>query len=71
MIRVSATMFRKQCIALLNHSGPEGIVITRRGRPAARVIPEGSGCASLIGSMKGKVRVKGDAETTGVFRRMN
>jgi antitoxin (DNA-binding transcriptional repressor) of toxin-antitoxin stability system len=65
MIEMNASKFKEQCLSLLDHLGPEGIVITKHGKPIARLIPEGSGCASLIGSMKGKIRIKGDIECTG------
>lgn len=32
----------------------------------ARVIPADSDCAALIGSMKGKIKVKGDVFSTGI-----
>jgi prevent-host-death family protein len=37
----------------------EEIVITRRGEPAARLVPEkrGAGFASLAGSWRGKVKI--------------
>jgi prevent-host-death family protein len=40
----------------------EEIVITRRGKPAARLVPErtGGGFASLAGSWKGRVRIAED-----------
>jgi prevent-host-death family protein len=40
----------------------EEIVITRRGRPAARLVPEsrGQGFASLAGAWRGKVRIADD-----------
>jgi prevent-host-death family protein len=40
----------------------EEIVITRRGKPAARLVPErrGQGFASLAGSWKGRVRIAND-----------
>ena len=65
MVEMNASKFKEQCLSLLDNLGPEGIVITKHGKPVARLIPEGSGCASLIGSMKGKIRVKGDIESTG------
>jgi antitoxin (DNA-binding transcriptional repressor) of toxin-antitoxin stability system len=36
------------------------------GKPVARLIPIGSGRADLIGSMKGKVQVKGAVFSTGI-----
>ena len=44
----------------------DGIVVTKHGKPVARVIPANSGCAALIGSMKGKVGVSGDVFSTGI-----
>ena len=40
----------------------EEIVITRRGKPAARLVPErtGKGFASLAGAWSGRVRVADD-----------
>ena len=44
----------------------EEIVITRHGKPVARLIPIESGCAELIASLKGKVKVTGDISSTGI-----
>jgi prevent-host-death family protein len=60
MRSLSASTFKEQCLAILDDLDPEGIVITKHGRPVARVIPEESNCADLIGSMKGKMVVTGD-----------
>jgi antitoxin (DNA-binding transcriptional repressor) of toxin-antitoxin stability system len=42
------------------------INITKRGKPVAKVIPIGSGCAALIGSMKGRLNIKGELLSTGI-----
>src|SRR5438445_6759622 len=34
---------------------PDGIVITKRGKPVAKLIPIGTDGASLIGSLRGKI----------------
>lgn len=44
-------------------------MITKRGKPVARVIPVSTDCASLIGSLKGKLKIKGDIFSTGLDRR--
>jgi prevent-host-death family protein len=67
MRRISASKFREQCLSLLDDLSAEGIVITKRGKPVVKVIPIGSGCAGLIGSMKGKLKIKGDIMSTGVW----
>jgi antitoxin (DNA-binding transcriptional repressor) of toxin-antitoxin stability system len=66
MQEIKASKFKEQCLSLLDHLDPEGLLITKHGKPVARVIPANSGCKDLIGSMKGKIRVQGDILSTGV-----
>jgi antitoxin (DNA-binding transcriptional repressor) of toxin-antitoxin stability system len=66
MEQISASKFKAQCLSLLDRLDPEGIVVTKHGKAIARVIPADSGCAALIGSMKGKVKVTGDVLSTGI-----
>jgi antitoxin (DNA-binding transcriptional repressor) of toxin-antitoxin stability system len=65
---ISASKFKAQCLSLLDRLDPDGIVVTKHGKAIARAIPADSGCAALIGSMKGKVKVKGDIISTGIAR---
>lgn len=51
---------------MLDRVGPEGIVISKHGRPVAKLIPVGAESASLIGSLKGKMRIEGDIFSTGL-----
>ena len=64
--RINASKFKEQCLALLDNLDPEGIVITKHGKPVARLIPASSDCADLIGVLKGKLRVHGDILSTGL-----
>jgi prevent-host-death family protein len=66
MQRINASKFKEQCLSLLDDLSAEGIVITKRGKPVAKVIPIGSGCAALIGSMKGKLNIRGNLLSTGI-----
>ena len=66
MRQIAAAKFKEQCLALLEEVGPEGIVITKRGKPVAKLIPLGTDSASLIGSLRGKLKIKGDIMSTGV-----
>jgi prevent-host-death family protein len=66
MKTIAAAKFKEQCLALLDRVGPDGIVITKHGKPVARLLPIRGAPASLIGSMKGKVRLLGDVLSTGV-----
>lgn len=63
---VGAAQFKQHCLALLDSVGPEGIVITKHGKPVARLLPVGSEPAALLGSLKGKLRVTGDILSTGL-----
>jgi antitoxin (DNA-binding transcriptional repressor) of toxin-antitoxin stability system len=64
--KINASKFKEQCLALLDNLEPEGIVITKHGKAVARLIPASSDCASLIGSMKDKVKIHGNLLSTGI-----
>ena len=66
MKTVPAAQFKAQCLSLLDRVGPEGIVITKHGKPVAKLIPIATDTAALIGSLKGKLTIKGDILSTGV-----
>jgi prevent-host-death family protein len=66
METISATKFKERCLALLDSVGPEGLVITKHGRPVARLIPIGSDSAAWIGSLKGEIEIHGDLLSTGI-----
>ena len=66
MKTIKISEFKERCLALLERLDPEGLLITKHGKPLARVVPFAQDCASLIGSLKGKVKVNGDIMTTGV-----
>jgi prevent-host-death family protein len=63
---INASKFKEQCLAILDNLEPEGIVITKHGKPVARLIPEESSCAGLIGSLRGKMKITGDLMSTGL-----
>ena len=66
MKRIGAAKFKEQCLALLDQLDAEGLVVTKRGKPVARVLPYDSGEEDLIGSLRHKLKVKGDVFTTGL-----
>lgn len=64
---MSATEFKAKCLRVLDELGHDGMIVTKRGKPVARVTPMAVvDNTHLIGSMKGKVEVKGDIFSTGV-----
>lgn len=65
MKQMAAAKFKEQCLSLLDEVDSDGIVITKRGKPVAKLIPIASDSASLIGSLRGKLRIKGNILSTG------
>ena len=66
MKQIAAAKFKEQCLALLDNLDDEGLVVSKHGKPIARLIPASSDCAELIGSMKGKIKVHGNIFSTGI-----
>ena len=66
MKTMGAAKFKEQCLALLDRLDPEGLVITKRGKPVARVVPYDREFAASIGSLSGKIEIRGDIMGTGV-----
>ncbi len=60
--RIPAGEFKAKCLALMDEVERTGqpLVITKRGKPVARLVPESSGRTSLFGIMKGTVIITGD-----------
>jgi antitoxin (DNA-binding transcriptional repressor) of toxin-antitoxin stability system len=65
MKQIGAAKFKEQCLSILDHMDDEGIVVTKRGKAVARLIPIRAESASLIGSLAGRVKIKGAILTTG------
>jgi prevent-host-death family protein len=64
--RMGAAQFKERCLQVLDELPAEGVVITKRGRPVARLVPFERSGGSLIGILKGKVQIRGDIMGTGV-----
>ena len=43
----------------------DGIIITKHGKPVAKLVPVQSDNENLIGSFKGKIKIKGNIMATG------
>jgi len=59
---ISASEFKAKCLRLLDDVAEQGntIVVTKRGRPIARVAPVSARSKKVWGSWKGIVKIKGD-----------
>lgn len=66
MKTIGAAKFKEQCLSLLDSLGADGLVITKRGKPVARVMPFERTHAELIGSLHGEIGIRGDIFSTGV-----
>ena len=63
MIRhIKASEFKAKCLALLDEVEQTGdrLVITKKGRPVADVVPHKSPKRNLIGTLKGRGEILGD-----------
>lgn len=63
---IGAARFKEQCLTLLDSVGPEGIVITKHGKPVAMLVPIENGSRDLLGALRGKLRIAGDVLSTGL-----
>ncbi len=66
MKQIPAAKFKEQCLSLLDRVDEDGIVITKRGKPVAKLISIRTESAELIGKLKGRVKVKGNILSTGL-----
>jgi prevent-host-death family protein len=66
MKQIGAAKFKEQCLSLLDSVDAEGLIITKHGKPVARLLPMRPIPSYLIGCLKSKVRVKGDILSTGI-----
>jgi prevent-host-death family protein len=62
---IAATEFKAKCLAILDELDSNGIVVTKHGRPIAKVLPiHQQGNERFVGAMKTKIKVHGDILTT-------
>jgi len=66
MKKMAAAKFKEQCLSVLDHLDPDGVLITKHGKPVARVLPAERASADLIGVLHGRIAIKGDVQSTGV-----
>jgi antitoxin (DNA-binding transcriptional repressor) of toxin-antitoxin stability system len=62
---LNVSEFREQCLSLLDELPAEGVLIMKRGRPVARILPVRDNDGDLIGSLAGQLDIKGDIFSTG------
>ena len=59
---IAAGEFKAKCLALLDEVQQKRgeIVITKRGKPVAKLVPVETGHRSIFGRMKGTMEITGD-----------
>jgi prevent-host-death family protein len=55
---IGAAKFKEQCLSLLDALDDEGLLITKRGKPVARLVPFEVSGAGLIGALSDKIAIK-------------
>lgn len=65
MKTIGAAEFKAKCLAILDEVDAEGIIITKRGKPVARLVPVEAALSGLRGKYAEKIEVLGDIFTTG------
>jgi antitoxin (DNA-binding transcriptional repressor) of toxin-antitoxin stability system len=64
---LTVTEFKAKCLRILDGLEPQGIIVTKRGQPLARVTPIRKGTfEKLYGSLGEKITVTGDIFSTGI-----
>ena len=66
MKKIGAAKFKEQCLSILENVDKDGIVITKHGKPVAKLVPINIQSSDLIGKMKGKIKINGDILSTGL-----
>lgn len=65
MKKVPAAVFKAQCLTLMEdvRSTKQPLLITKRGKPVAKLVPVDGGKDDFIGRLEGIVRIMGDVES--------
>jgi prevent-host-death family protein len=65
MKTISAAAFKTHCLALMDdvQSTREPVVITKRGKPVAKLVPADNARREFIGRLKGLIEIVGDIES--------
>ena len=66
MKTMGAAKFKEQCLSVLDQVDPDGVVITKHGKPVAKLVPISTDGAALIGALKGKLHIRSDIVSTNL-----
>ena len=65
MKTIAAGEFKARCLTLMDdvQSTREALIITKRGKPVAKLVPADQGKRAFIGRLEGEFRIVGDIES--------
>ncbi len=65
MKTMAASTFKAHCLAVVDevHKTGEQVVITKHGKPVAKLVPLKRSADSIFGDLAGTVRILGDIES--------
>lgn len=65
MKKISAGTFKTHCLSIMEdvRATRHPVVITKRGRPVAKLVPVDTGRDDFIGRLEGVVKIVGDIES--------
>ncbi len=66
MKTISASEFKAKCLSLIDKPPAEGIIITKRGEKVAVLYPYVTAGKESYGLLKGRLKVSGNIESTGI-----
>ena len=65
--KIGAAKFKEQCLSILDNLEPDGVIVTKHGKPVAKVIPIKMTNEEFLDSLKGiDLKINGDIMSTGV-----
>lgn len=62
---IGAAKFKEQCLQILDHIDEEGLIITKNGKPVAKLISIDQDKNSAIGRFKAMIKIHGSLLSTG------
>ena len=65
MKKMAAGVFKAKCLSVMDtvQRTREPVVITKRGKPIAKLVPAEEPAKSIFGYLKGKMKIVGDIES--------
>ena len=71
MRKMAAGVFKANCLTVMDEvqSKRETVVITKHGKPVAKLVPVGLQVDDIFGFLRGKVTITGDVVSPALSRR--